>query len=405
MRFTLYLLTALLITLVGCQDEQQGNGQPTETVDESFIQSHNTFGFNLLQNIAENETDNIFISPTSILVALSMLYNGADGMTQDEIAETLQLDGIDVATLNDANSALLSILDRETEDITLKIANSLWINDDFEFQEQFAKHMEEYYDATIEAIDIYDPNSPKLLNDWVSDATNKKIDEIVESIPSSLVAYIINAIYLDAGWTIPFDETLTEDKPFYLANGDVVNVPLMMLRDNFNYLENDDFQAIQLTYGDDSEMNMTIILPTEDSSADELVQSMSKDDWNKWQTQFNEQEGTILLPKFTLEYDITLNDTLIALGMPSAFNEQADLTKLVKDSNDLYVSEVKHKSFIDVNEEGTEAAAATSIAIMEMSATDQDEPFYMEVNRPFIISITDNETEAILFIGAIKDPS
>lgn len=404
MRFTFYLLITLMLAFSGCQNNEQPQDKPTETVDESFIQSHNTFGFNLLQNIAENEDDNIFLSPSSILVALSMLYNGADGMTQDEIAETLQLDGIDVATLNEANSALLSILDRETEDITLKLANSLWINDDFEFQEQFAKHMEEYYDATIEAIDIYDPNSPKLINDWVSDATNKKIDEIVESIPSSLVAYIINAIYLDAGWTIPFDETLTEDKPFYLANGDVVNVPLMMLRDNFNYLENDDFQAIQLTYGDDSEMNMTVILPTEDSSADEFVQSMSKDDWNKWQTQFNEQEGTILLPKFTLEYDITLNDTLIALGMPSAFNEQADLTKLVKDSNDLYVSEVKHKSFIDVNEEGTEAAAATSIAIMEMSATDQDEPFYMEVNRPFIISITDNETEANLFIGVIKDP-
>lgn len=404
MRFTFYLLITLMLAFSGCQNNEQPQDKPTETVDESFIQSHNTFGFNLLQNIAENEDDNIFLSPSSILVALSMLYNGADGMTQDEIAETLQLDGIDVATLNEANSALLSILDRETEDITLKLANSLWINDDFEFQEQFAKHMDEYYDATIEAIDIYDPNSPKLINDWVSDATNKKIDEIVESIPSSLVAYIINAIYLDAGWTIPFDETLTEDKPFYLANGDVVNVPLMMLRDNFNYLENDDFQAIQLTYGDDSEMNMTVILPTEDSSADEFVQSMSKDDWNKWQTQFNEQEGTILLPKFTLEYDITLNDTLIALGMPSAFNEQADLTKLVKDSNDLYVSEVKHKSFIDVNEEGTEAAAATSIAIMEMSATDQDEPFYMEVNRPFIISITDNETEANLFIGVIKDP-
>src|SRR5690625_2295834 len=405
MRFTLYLLTALLITLVGCQDEQQGNGQPTETVDESFIQSHNTFGFNLLQNIAENETDNIFISPTSVLVALSMLYNGADGMTQDEIAETLQLDGIDITTLNEANETLLSILDQETDDITLKLANSLWLNDDFEFQEQFAEHMDKYYDAMIETIDIYDTKAVERINDWVSEATNEKIDQMIQSIPPNLVAIIMNAIYLDAAWTIPFDENLTEDKPFYLADDVEVNVPLMVLREQFAYFENDDFQAIQLMYGEQSEMSMTVMLPTEDSSVNELIDSISRDNWKNWQTQFNEQEGTILLPKFTLEYDITLNDTLIALGMPSAFNDQADLTKLIKDSNDLYVSEVKQKSFIDVNEEGTEAAAATSIAIMEMSAVDGDEPFYMEVNRPFLIAITDNETEAILFIGAIKDPS
>lgn len=409
MRFIVIFLTFLMVLFSGCQNEEEPNlpkDQRNESIDESFVKSHNTFGFNLLQTIFEDESEeNLFISPTSVLVALSMLYNGADGMTQDEIAKTLQLEGIDVDNLNKANAAFLTLFNQETDDITVKLANSIWINDDFEFQEEFKQRMDKYYAAKTEAVDILDHTSVKKINDWVSQATNEKIEKMIQNLPSNFVALLINAIYLDAAWTIPFDKSLTEERSFYITDNMDVTVPLMMKRDHFNYLETDQFQAVQLPYGEKASIHMTVMLPKEDLVVDELLKTMVYDDWKKWQTKFSEQEGTVLLPKFTLEYETILNDYLIDLGMPSAFSEQADLTKLVKDSNDLFVSEVKQKSFLDVNEEGTEAAAATSIMIVEMSAVDGDEPFYMEVNRPFIITITDVETDAILFIGVIKDPS
>lgn len=202
MRLIIYLLIALIVVISGCQNDSTQKTKPTEPVNESFIQSHNTFGFDLLQQIAESESDNVFISPTSILVALSMLYNGADGVTKDEIAEILQVDGIDAVTLNESNAALLAALDSDTDDITLKLANSLWINDAFEFQELFAEQMNDYYHALIEAIDINDEKSLHMINDWVSDATNEKIKKMIDFIPSNMVALIMNAIYLDASWTV-----------------------------------------------------------------------------------------------------------------------------------------------------------------------------------------------------------
>jgi len=405
MRYILFTLTILLIILTGCQNDKQPSADVAhKKLDKSFMQSHNEFGFKLFQQIAETEKDNIFISPTSVLIALSMLYNGSDGLTKDEIAETLQSEGIDMATLNEMNAALLASLGKETDDITLELANSLWINDNFELTDQFTSNMSGYYEAMIEAIDINDTQSIQMINDWVSEATNEKITKMIEDIPPNMVLLIMNAIYLDAAWTIPFDENATENKPFHLANDETSDIPLMMRQEKFAYLENNDFQAIQLPYGADSQMNMTVILPDEDKSIDQFMQSLSNEQWEKWQEQFSEQEGTILLPKFTLEYEVNLNDPLAALGMPSAFNDQADLTKLVKDSDHLSVSEIKHKSYLDVNEEGTEAAAVTSIMVVEMSAVVDEEPFYMEVNRPFLIAITDHDTDAILFIGAIKDP-
>ena len=413
-RLNIAIITIYLILLTSC-----GTSGTTElgslkmaadiTFDENSYQHitipQNELGFKLLQHIEPDEDQNKFISPTSLFMALAMLYNGADGETKKEIAATLQTEGITVNDLNEANASLMSMLHKETDDITLRIANSIWLNENFHFQTDFAKHTTDYFNAEIEEIDVLDAQSPKLINDWVDEATNGKIEDIVDSLNANTVALVINAIYLHAGWTIPFDEKRTEDKPFHLENGSTITTPLMTLKEKLPYLENEHFQAVQLTYGDDKNMSMTIMLPHEHTTMSDFEQMISYNNWDNWTSEFNEQEGTLLLPRFQIEYETILNESLEALGMPSAFNEEADFSKMVEEDVHLAISKVKQKTFVDVNEEGTEAAAATSIGIEMTSAPIDEQPFLMEVDRPFFVAITDHETNAILFMGSIHHPT
>lgn len=371
---------------------------------QKITSANNELGFKLLHHVEPDELGNIFISPTSLFMALSMLYNGADGHTKEEIAHTLQAQGIDVHELNKANASLMSALNKQSDDISLRVANSIWLNEDFHFQKDFREHTEDYFNAEIEEIDVHDLEAPKLINDWVNKATNGKIEEIVQSLNPNLVTMLINAIYLDAGWTIPFNEDLTEERPFYLEDGSTKHAPLMMLKEKLSYLENELFQAVTLTYGDNQEMSMTILLPHEQANVSDFKKIMTYENWETWNTEFSQQEGTLLLPRFQIEYDILLNEALQSLGMTTAFNEQADLSQMVEENVSLFISQVMQKTYIDVNEEGTEAAAVTSIDIEQTSAPVEEAPFYMEVNRPFLLTITDHETEAILFMGMINDP-
>lgn len=379
------------------------NVEYSENDYEKIINANNHLGFKLLTEVEADENNNLFISPTSLFMALSMIYNGADGATKEEIADALQAEGIDVDELNKANASLMSILDKETDDVQLKIANSIWLNQDFHFQDEFAENNKGYFNAEIQEIDIASSDSAKIINDWVKNATNEKISEIVDSpLDSDIVAILINAIYFKGGWTNPFDESETVNRSFQLADGTSKEVPLMSLHQDLSYMETKDFQAVMLPYGE-GEMSMKVFLPKENSSLDELKALVTSDNWATWNSEFNVKEGTIMLPKFQLEYEVSLNKALKSLGMTSAFAEDANFTKMIKEEEPLWISNVKQKTFIDVNEEGTEAAAVTGIEMKTTSAP-MDEPFHMEVNRPFFLTITDDETDTILFMGAINNP-
>src|SRR5690625_2934740 len=178
----------------------------------------------------------------------------------------------------------------------------------------------------------------------------------------------------------------------------------MTLDEEFAYMENNDFQAVLLPYGDEEEMSMRVFLPKEDSNLEEFKEMLTLDTWVDWSSEFQEEKGTILLPKFELEYEVILNETLQQLGMESAFNgSSADFSNMIEVEDGLLIDQVKQKTFIEVNEEGTEAAAATSVE-MEVTSATIDEPFYMEVNRPFFFTITDDVTGTILFMGEIWNP-
>lgn len=410
-KMSVIALFVLLLTACGTANQDpidqddDSNVSSSENIDQTIIDANNQLGFDLLSTIESDENGNTFISPTSLFMALSMVYNGADGETRQEMVDTLQLDEIEGDQLNQANASLLAIMNDDSRQAELKMGNSIWLNQEFQFQNDFLENNQHYYHAEMQEIDVADGKSADQINKWVSEATNEKIDQIVDvPLNPDIVAMLINAVYFQGTWTYPFDENRTEEHAFHLEDGSTKNVPLMTLKKSFMYMENGDFQAISLPYGDDEEMSMQIFLPNEDKNIADLQDNLTNKDWKKWKSEFQEQEGTIMLPKFQLEFEASLSKALESLGMKTAFDErQADFSKMVEEDVQIWISEVKQKTFIDVNEEGTEAAGTTSVDIVTTSAQ-IDPPFEMKVDRPFFMTITDEKTGALLFMGTILNP-
>ena len=217
---------------------------------EQIVSPNNELGFNLLREVEPDEDGNLFMSPMSLFMALSMVYNGAEGETKEEIAKVLQAEGVDKQALNQANASLMSLLHKHSEQVELNIANSIWLNDEFQFQDTFAANNRDYFNAEIEEMDVNDTKRSEKINKWVKDATNDKIEDIVEApLDPNLVTILVNAIYFNGNWTYEFDKQQTENRAFHLADGTTKDVPLMSLKENLAYLENEDFQAIALPYG------------------------------------------------------------------------------------------------------------------------------------------------------------
>ncbi|MDQ0271393.1 serpin family protein [Cytobacillus purgationiresistens] len=399
MKKWIFSLIFLSLLISGCGTKENGGSEPINVSYEKedykkILSANNQLGMDLISELDRDEAGNIFISPMSLMMALSMLYNGADGATKDEIAQVLHTNKMDVKELNEANASLLAKLNKETDLIELNIANSMWIDKKYEFQTDFAETNKGYLNAEIQEIESAD-----IINNWVKKATNNKIEEMVEDpLNPDLAAILLNAIYFKGEWKYEFEKNETKDGDFTLNNGETKKVPFMKMKEKLAYMENNDFQAVSLPYGD-GEMSMKVFLPNENTSMGEFEQMLSTKNWEKWNSEFSESEGTVVLPKFELEYEANLNEALQNLGMPSAFSSEADLSKVIKNDGDFAVSDIKQKTFIEVNEKGTEAAAATSVEIVKMSLVEQ--PFYMDVNRPFFMAITDDETGMILFMGSI----
>lgn len=406
--FVLLIGSLLLITGCGSKSEgysfTKGDVEFNEDDYQKIIPANNELAFQLVTRVEADDEQNLFISPTSVLMALSMVYNGADGTTKEEMAKALQLAGIEADTLNQANASLGTKLYKDTNEIILYMANSIWINELYQFQKEFKQATEDYYNAKVQEIDIYERKSSNLINDWVKEATNGMIDEIVpEQLDEDLLALIINAIYFKGKWMYAFDQDQTQDSTFYLDDGTTTEASFMHLQEDLLYMDNDHLQAVQLPYGN-GEMSMQIFLPHEHLPIAQFAEMLTSDNWSLWQDSFYEKEGTVILPKFKLSYETSLNQALKELGMQEAFAPtSANFSKMITDDADIYISDVKQKTFIEVSEEGTEASAVTSVE-MKVASLPVDGPFNMEVNRPFMFTIVDNETKAILFIGIMQQP-
>jgi serpin B len=372
-------------------------------VDSKLVDANTKFGFNLFSEILKQDSKkNVFVSPTSVAIALSMTYNGASGETQEAMAKALELQGMSLQDINQANETLKASLENADPDVQLSIANSLWAKQGTDFKRDFLQRNQQFYKAKVTELDFAKPDSIGIINNWVKENTHGKIDKIVQQIRPDNVLFLINAIYFKGNWTKKFDKSQTTERPFYLTDGTQKQHPLMSQSGKYRYFENDTFQAVSLPYGKER-LNLYVFLPKKNTSLDAFQQQLAVENWQQWMNQFRMRQGSIQLPRFKFDYDIQLNNALKALGMESAFNDtQANFSNMTAES--VKIDEVKHKTFVEVNEEGTEAAAATSVGIAMTSAMRPEEPFQMVVDRPFFCAIRDNQTGTILFMGSIREP-
>lgn len=372
-------------------------------ITEKLTSANNHFGLNLFLEIAKSEKEgNIFISPSSIAIALSMTYSGARGETQEAIARTLNLSDMSLAEVNEANRTLLSFLETLNPEVELSTANSLWLREDFQFNPDFIANNQQFYNAEVRQINFSSEEAVPQVNNWVAENTNGQITTIINSLSSKAVMVLLNAVYFKGNWEQSFDELETKELPFTLADGTVKTLPMMSQSSTFPYFENEFFQAIALPYGE-GRSSMYLFLPRQEVGLDGFYQLLNKENWQDWMLQFDYGEITLALPRFKAEYEVKLNDVLKTLGMQIAFEPGvADFSGMHDTSQKLFISAVKHKTFLEVNEKGTEAAGSTGVTVTLRSGPRK---FAMTVDRPFFLAIMDHETGCILFMGAITNPS
>ncbi|OKH16506.1 proteinase inhibitor I4 serpin [Fischerella major NIES-592] len=415
-RYALAAASVVLMGVIGCT-QVEGNtkvyaqsgvprseslAQKSVLPDTKLILANTKFGFKLFEEVLKQENNkNVFISPASVAIALDMTYNGANGSTQRAMAKALELQGLSLQEINSSNAALKQLLENSDPEIQLSIANSLWANQEVKFNPDFLKKNQDFYQAKVTNLNFQDPNSVSKINNWVSESTRGRIDKIVEKIEPDQVLFLLNAIYFKGKWTNEFDKQQTVQQPFYLTSSTQKQHPMMSQKGEYKYYENEQFQAASLPYGKDGKFSFYVFLPKKNSNLKSFYENLNADNWEKWMSQFSLREGLIRLPRFKMDYKVTLNTALEALGMGEAFTNQADFSQM---GQNFQISEVKHKTFVEVNEEGTEAAATTSVAVTAVSATVNQQPFQMIVDRPFFCAIRDNQTGSILFMGAILDP-
>ncbi len=402
-------LTLLVAALsVRCGSEIVGVQEITQlprdltAAEEELIQSDNAFGLKLFREIDSQEEAgaNIFISPLSVAMALGMTYNGAAGETQLAMQETLELQGLTIDEVNQSYRSLIDLLRNLDPSVAFLLANSIWYREGFAVEQDFLDVNREYFDAEVTELDFASPTAASTINDWVRQKTMGRIEEIVDDpIDWLVVMYLINAIYFKGDWTFQFDPDLTANGPFYLAGGGQVQVPMMTYGTpaDVRIYADQDVEVLDLYYGGKA-YSMTILLPPAGGDLDVLVGSLDAERWQEIVDGLAITNADVVLPKFTLEYELEMKDVLTALGMGIAFSDAADFTK-IRTSGGLYISKVKHKTFVDVNEEGTEAAAVTSVEIREISMP----PTYV-IDRPFLFAIREQLSGTILFMGRIVNP-
>ena len=405
------LFCSVLLLCVGCDEFRPDMFDKKEAkpeigpVDGSVVTANTKLGFSLFNEIRKTEQDkNIFISPFSISVALAMTLNGAAGETEQAMTNTLQLHGLDSESINTGYAGLRQTLLTSDPKVTLTIANSLWARQGFSFKPDFLQRNTQFFGAEISTLDFDNSSASKTINQWVDTNTNGKIQKIVgDQIDPITVLFLINAIYFKGTWQKEFDPSKTREGPFHLANGDEKQVPMMRQQRWYPYYREENFQAISLAYGD-GQMSMYIFLPDRESDLNIFLENLNAESWENWMSQFHEQDVSLVMPKFKLEYGKTLNDPLKALGMDVAFDpELADFSRMASlEFGNLYIEKVVHKTFVEVNEEGTEAAAATSVEVGVKSVPPP--PISFSVDRPFFFAIRDNETKTVLFMGVVVEP-
>lgn len=372
--------------------------------EQRLIEADNRFAIKLLQQVTVGTRDtleNLFVSPLSVAMALAMTYNGAAGETEAAMRSTLELEGMTRAEVNTAYHDLIAMLRGLDPGVRFTIANSIWYREEYTFEQTFLDTVRTSYDARVEALDFSAPGAAPTINDWVSQATSGLIRDIVPNpLPSDEWMYLINAIYFKGDWTQQFDRGRTQNRPFRLTDGTSASVPTMTHGREIRvraYLDAA-VQVLDLPYAGQA-FSMTVVMPLDPAAIDEFVAGLTADAWNGWLASLDSTKSHVYLPKFELENDLSLIPTLEALGMGIAFSDFADFSRMYVPPPTLVITSVKHKTYVNVDEEGTEAAAATAVGVGPTSA-----PPTIAVDRPFVFALRENLSGTILFMGVIRHP-
>ncbi len=402
----LTIFFAILIISVSC-NKSKTEDLPVDpvpitlTADQiSLIASENSFAFDIFRETvaASAEGKNIIISPLSISTALSMAMNGADGATRDAMLDALRLKNITPDKINnsyrDLSEALLSVDKR----VLISIANSVWAENNFAIKKSFTDILTGYYKAEARSFDINDPQTPKLMNSWIEANTNGLIKDMVDKLDDNTVMLLINAIYFKGKWQSQFDASKTIKQPFYKADGTNLQVPMMKQTSDFKTYTGDSFVVAEFPYGQGNFV-MDVLLPNSKNGLDGVISQLSDTSFKNWLGQMSENETVLSFPKFKYGFKKEMKEILTGMGMGIAFTDAADFSNI--SDLDLLISLVLHQAFIETNEEGTEAAAATVVGFETTSM-----PMRMELNidHPFIYIIRETSTNTILFMGRVADP-
>ena len=406
-RFCFIAGALLLLATAGCAEPVTGSSDRADEItrlpralsaaEVEIIQANNRFAFDLLDQ-ANRPNGNLLISPLSASMALGMTMNGASGDTWSQMRDMLGVPSLPEEEINASYLSLLELLVGLDPAVETAIGNSVWTRQGFPVHSDFLDTVRESFHAEVEELDFASPAASERINEWVRAATRGRIEDIVPArIPHAVVMYLINAIYFKGSWTLRFDPSDTRPEPFHLDDGSTRTVPLMTLQGEFSYQETSRFQAVDLPYGGRA-FSMTVLLPQYGVSVDDLATSLGEVAWTEIADSFHATDMQLFLPRFRMAYERTLNDDLAALGMVDAFDHRADFTRL-SPVEGLLISEVKQKSWVDVNEEGTEAAAATVVAVRETSARP-----VVRADRPFLFLIRERLSGTILFVGKLASP-
>lgn len=374
-------------------------------IDKAIKKEINAFAVDLFKKSAENE-GNIMISPASVYLALAMTLNGADGETKTAMLDVLADPGLTVDLINNACRSWIDLLEKTDSKTKLEIANSIWFDQDFTPYKPFLQKNADYFAADIKKLNFNDRNTPKIINNWVKEATHNTIDKIVDSIDPDVVIYLINAVYFKSDWQTEFNKNNTRDRTFNTPDG-TIETPFMHRLDRMTYFSINKATGVALPYADqkfayfallpDKEMTPREWLAEQDQSLfNDLARLMAKKP--KYTVQ-------LAMPKFEVHYEDSLLNELTELGMGIAFDpDQSDFSQMNEQhTKDLYISEVKHKTFIRVDEKGTEASAATSVEVRVTSAPQFDKE--LTLDRPFLYGIMDLQTGMPLFVGIMENPA
>jgi len=401
------LITILLITIPSCTaDDKNAETSPVILTGFPVVAGNNKFALELYAKL-QNQQGNLFLSPYSISTALAMAYAGARGQTEKQMADALCFSTMSSEQLHEEFGRLIRKLNAAGEKggYELVVANALWGQKGYNFLPEYLSLVKTEYDGDLQQVDFskQTEEARKTINAWVEKKTKDKIKELLKPgmLDSATRLVLTNAIYFKGKWATQFAPVLTKDSPFILLGGQKVNVPMMNQTEKFGYREDANIQVLEMPYVN-NDLSMVVLLPKKLDGINGLEKSLNNDNLARWIDDLRKRKVQVFFPRFKMTSEFELARVLSAMGMPDAFSDKADFSGM-NSNHELSISAVVHKAYVDVNEEGTEAAAATGVGMIATSI--EAPPPVFKADHPFIFLIRDNKSGSILSLGRMANPA